>query len=140
MLEFNLRDFTILVVNFLVLYFALNWLLFKPLAKIFRERETATKGALDEAKDLTLKKDNAITAMNAGIAEARSNAKSAREKLREEGVSLQKESVAGSESEAVAMIEKARTELQAEIVRVRTAMKGDVEQLSEEIVRKLVKV
>jgi F-type H+-transporting ATPase subunit b len=129
-----------LVVNFLVLYFALNWLLFKPLAKLFRERESATRGAMDEAKALTRKKDDAVSAMNAGIAEARSNAKTAREKLREEGVSIQKDSVAGAESEAVAMIEEARTELRAEIVRVRAAMQSDVEQLSEDIVRKLVKV
>jgi len=140
MLDFHLRDFIILVVNFLVLYFALDWLLFKPLARVFKEREEATKGALDEAKNLTQKKDDAVTAMNAGMAEARSNAKAAREKLREEGVSAQKESVSGAETEAVAMIEKARTELQAEMVRVRDAMKSDVEQLSEEIVRKLVKV
>jgi F-type H+-transporting ATPase subunit b len=140
MLEFHLRDFIILIVNFLVLFLALNWLLFKPLAKIFREREATTKGALDEAKELTLKKDNAIADMNAGMVEARANAKSAREKLREEGLSLQKEMLSGSEAEALAMIEKARTELQAEITRVRKAMKRDVEKLSEDIVGKLVKV
>jgi|WetSurMetagenome_2_1015567.scaffolds.fasta_scaffold00518_9 F-type H+-transporting ATPase subunit b len=140
MLEFNLRDFIILVVNFLVLYFALNWLLFKPLAKVFKERETATKGALDEAKALTQKKDDAVAAMNADMAEARSNAKSSRDKLREEGLSLQKDQVSGTEAEAVAIIEKARAELQVEMLRARAAIKGDVEQLSEEIVRKLVKV
>jgi F-type H+-transporting ATPase subunit b len=140
MLDFSPRDFLILVANFLILVFVLDWLLFKPLAKILKERESATKGALDEARELTTKKDDAVAALNAGMAEARGNAKSAREKLREEGLSLQKEKVAGAESEAVAMIEKARTELQTEVVRVRDVMKGDVEQLSEEIVRKLVKV
>jgi F-type H+-transporting ATPase subunit b len=140
MLDFNVWHFLILVANFLVLVFVLNWLLFKPLAKILKERAAATQGALDEAKTLTTKKDDAVAALNAGMIEARGNAKSAREKLREEGLSLQKEKVSGAESEAVAMIEKARAELQAEVVRVRGVMKGDVEQLSEEIVRKLVKV
>jgi F-type H+-transporting ATPase subunit b len=140
MLDFHPWDFIILFFNFLFLFLILRWLLFKPLSKIFREREAATKGALDEAKEMTLKKDNAVAAMNAGIAEAKANAKSEREKLREAGLSQQKESIAVVESEALAMIEKARTELQAEIVRVRTAMKDDVEQLSEDIVRKLVKV
>jgi F-type H+-transporting ATPase subunit b len=140
MLDFHLWDFIILMVNFLALFFILRWLLFKPLQKIFSEREAATKGALDEAKEMTLKKDNAVAAMNAGIAEAKSNAKSEREKLREEGLLRQKESIAVVESEALAMIENSRKELQAEIVRVRTAMKGDVEQLSEDIVKKLVKV
>jgi F-type H+-transporting ATPase subunit b len=44
------------------------------------------------------------------------------------------------DSEAIAMIEKARAELQAETVRVRKAIKSDIEKFSEEIVRKLVKV
>jgi hypothetical protein len=38
------------------------------------------------------------------------------------------------------MIEKARAELQAETIRVKKAIKSDVEKFSEEIVRKLVKV
>ena len=140
MLEFHARDFIILVVNFFVLFFALNWLLFKPLAKIFREREAATKGALDEARALTQKKDNAIADMNAGILEARAKAKAARDALREEGLEAQKEMMSKSDAEAVAMIEKARAELQAETVRVKKAIKSDVEKFSEEIVRKLVKV
>jgi F-type H+-transporting ATPase subunit b len=140
MLEFHARDFIILVVNFFVLFIALNWLLFKPLAKIFKEREIATKGALDEAKSLTQKKDSAIAALNAGILEARAKAKAARDVLREEGLATQKEMLSKSDSEAIAMIEKARAELQAETVRVRKAIKSDIEKFSEEIVRKLVKV
>jgi F-type H+-transporting ATPase subunit b len=140
MLDFHPWDFIILAFNFLFLFLVLRWLLFKPLAKIFSEREAATKGALDEAKEMTLKKDNAVAAMNAGIAEAKASAKSEREKLREEGLSRQKESISVVESEALVMIENSRKELQAEIVRVRTAMKGDIEQLSEDIVKKLVKV
>src|SRR5664280_1806788 len=128
MLEFHARDFIILVVNFFVLFIALNWLLFKPLAKIFKEREIATKGALDEANSLTQKKESAVAAMNAGILEARAKAKAARDVLREEGLATQKEMLSKSDSEAIAMIEKARAELQVETVRVRKAIKADVEK------------
>jgi F-type H+-transporting ATPase subunit b len=140
MLEFHAWDFAILVVNFIVLYFILNRILFQPLAKVFREREAATKGALDEAKSLTTKKDNAIAVMNADLSEAREKAKAARNSLREEGVERQKEMTGKTETEAFAMIEKARAELQTETQRVRASMKADVEKFSEEIVRKLVKV
>jgi F-type H+-transporting ATPase subunit b len=140
MLEFHALDFAILVVNFIVLYFALNKLLFQPLARIFREREAATKGALDEARSLTTQKDNAIAALNAELAEAREKAKAARNTLREEGLERQKEMTDKSEAEALALIGKAQAELQAETGKVRAEMKADVEKFSEEIVRKLVKV
>jgi len=57
MLEFHLRDFLILFANFVILFLVLRWLLFKPLAQVFKEREAATTGALQDAKDLTAKKE-----------------------------------------------------------------------------------
>jgi F-type H+-transporting ATPase subunit b len=140
MLEFHPWDFAILIVNFIVLYFILNYLLFQPLKKIFIQREAATKGALDEARSLTTKKDNAIAAMNAELAQAVEKAKVGRNALREQGVERQKEMTTKSESEALAMISKAQTELQKETKKLRAGMKADVEKFSEEIVRKLVKV
>ncbi|HTZ17077.1 MAG TPA: ATP synthase F0 subunit B [Dissulfurispiraceae bacterium] len=140
MLEFHARDFLILVANFLILLGALNYLLFKPLAQIFKEREAATKGALEEAKALTVRKDNSVAAMNAELTEARTKAKTSQNKLRDEGLATQKETMSKAEAEAVQMIEKARKELQAEAEKARAALKADVETFSEEIIRKLVKI
>lgn len=140
MLEFHARDFLILVVNFLILLAALNALLFKPLAKIFKERDAATKGAIEEAKSLAAKKENAINSMNAELMEARTKAKASQNKLRDEGMATQKETMSKAEAEAVQMIEKARKELQAEAEKARASLKADVETFSDEIVRKLVKI
>ncbi len=140
MLEFHLRDFLILVVNFLVLFVILRSMLFKPLAQVFKDREAATKGAMEEAKELTVRKDSAVTAMNAELMEARVKAKASQNALREEGLASQKEKLSASEAEAVQMIEKARKELQVEAEKARAALKADVEAFSEEIVRKLVKI
>ena len=140
MLEFHLNDFLILLANFFFLFLALRSLLFKPLAGIFKEREAATRGALEEARELTAKKEGAVAAMNAEIMSARTKAKSSQNVLREEGVAAQKETLSKAESEAVGMIEKARKELQAEAEKARASLKADVESFSDEIVRKLVKV
>jgi len=140
MLEFHLKDFLILMVNFLVLFLVLRSMLFKPLAQVFKEREAATTGALQDAKNLTAKKDSAVTAMHTDIMAARTKAKASQNALRDEGVAGQKGVLSKAESEAVQMIEKARKELQAESEKARAALKTDVEAFSDEIVRKLVKI
>ena len=138
MLEFN-QWFFVLLVNFLVLLFVLNYILFQPLAKIMRERDDATVGALDEAKSMTGKKDEAVARMNAELLAARNMAKAAYDALREQGQSVQKEALSKAEAQSLSMIEQARKELQAEAEKARAALRADIEKFSEEIVRKLVK-
>ena len=138
MLEFN-QWFFVLLANFLVLLFVLNLILFQPLAKIMKEREVATTGALDEAKSLTNKKDEAVARMNAELLAARNMAKAAFDTLREQGQARQKETLSKAEAQALSMIEQARKELRSEAEKARAALKADIEKFSEEIVRKLVK-
>jgi F-type H+-transporting ATPase subunit b len=138
MLEFN-RWFFVLLANFLVLLFVLDRILFQPLAKIMKERESATTGALDEAKSMVNKKDEAIARMNAELLAARNMAKAALDALKEQGQSRQKETLSKAEAQALAMVEQARKELRSEAEKAKGALKADIEKFSEEIVRKLVK-
>jgi len=63
MLEFN-NWFFLLLVQFFVLLFILNAILFKPIMELFRQREQSIKGALEEAQLMNEKKDKAIAKMN----------------------------------------------------------------------------
>jgi F-type H+-transporting ATPase subunit b len=139
MLEFN-QWYFVLVVNFLILLVVLNAILFQPLKKVFKEREAATKGALDEAKDMEVKKEESVAKMNAELTGARTKAKQMANALKEEGLSKQKEALFKAEAGAVEMIEKARKELQTEADKARATLRADVEKFSDEIVRKLVNV
>lgn len=139
MLDFNPGAFLVLLANFLILLFILNKLLFAPLSQVFKERENATIGALEQATSMTAKKDEAIQTLNAELLRAKNAAKAAHDALREEGQAAQRETLGTAEAQAVALIEQARKELQAESEKARAALKGDIEKFSEEIVRKLVK-
>ena len=139
MLDFNGFWFLILLANFLVLLFVLNSILFQPLAKIFKEREAATKGALDETQARSVQKEDATAKMNAELLAARNKAKDAFNASKDAGQAVQKETMSKAEAEALAMIEKARKELQSEAEKARAALKADIEKFSEEIVNKLVK-
>ncbi|MFO0752626.1 MAG: ATP synthase F0 subunit B [Thermodesulfovibrionales bacterium] len=139
MLNFEPQWFVVLLANFLVLLFILNKILFKPLLEVAKEREKATKGSLDEAHEMMLRKDEAAARMQAELLASKNKAKSAFESLRDEGQSRQKETLSKTEAQAVEMIEKARKELQGEAEKARRSLKAEIDRFSEEIVRKLVK-
>jgi F-type H+-transporting ATPase subunit b len=139
MLELN-KWFFVLAINFIVLLFILNAILFKPLLKIFKEREDTVRGNLDAAKDMSTKREEGIAKMNRELAEARTKAKEIFESLKGEGASKQREVLSATEAEAVATLEKARAEIKAEAEKARQALRADVDKFSDEIVRKLVKV
>jgi len=139
MLEFNVTFFYSLI-NFLVLLFILNALLFKPLLKVMKEREDTVKGNLDAARDMTSKREESIAGLNRELAESRGKAKDIFESLKGEAVSKQKEVHSAAEAEAASILEKARAEIKAEAEKERKALRADVDKFSDEIVRKLVKV
>jgi F-type H+-transporting ATPase subunit b len=138
MLNFD-WTFIVLAINFIVLLFLLNVILFKPLLKIFKERDDTVKGNLNAAKDMTNKREESIAALNRALSEARSKAKEMFESLKGEAVSKQKEVHSAAEAEAATILEKARAEIKTEAEKARKALRADVDKFSDEIVRKLVK-
>lgn len=132
--------FLFLALNFIVLLFILNAILFKPLLEIFKKREDTVKGDLDSAKNMADKREEGIAGLNRELAESRTKAKEVFEALRGEGVLKQKEAVSAAEVGAVSMIEKARAEIKADAEKARAGLRADIDKFSDEIVRKLVKV
>ncbi len=139
MLDIHLNWLLILAANFIVLMFVLNAILYKPLLKIFKEREASTKGFLDAAREMGVSKEAGIAKINQQIAEARKKAKGVFEDMRNAGLNTQKQALSDAEAVAGDMLQKAREELKAEVARAAQTLRGDVEKFSDEIVRKLVK-
>ena len=139
MLDIHVKWLLVLAANFIVLMFVLNIILYKPLLKIFKDREASTKGFLDAARDMGANKEAGIEKMNKEIAEARKKAKGVFENMRNEGLGTQKQALSDAEAAAAGMLQKAREELKAEVTKATQALRGDVEKFSDEIVRKLVK-
>ena len=137
MLELNWWFF-VLLLNFLALIFVLNYILFKPLLRLFRDRDDTVKGSLNAAKALDAKKEDALAKMNRELQEARSRSKEIFERLRKEGMSKQKEILEAASTHAHDLIEKAKGELKSETEKARQRLRFDVERFSDDIVRKLV--
>lgn len=139
MLEIN-KWFFVLAANFFVLLFILNFILFRPLLKIFKEREDKVKGSLDAAKEINNRREESIARLNRELAEARNKAKEIFETLKTEGLQKQKEFLSGAEAEASEILDKAGADIKAEVEKARKTLRAEIDKFSDEIVRKLVKV
>ena len=139
MLDFNI-SFLVMAINFFVLLLVMNSILFKPLLRIFKERESTVKGDLNAAKEMNNRREESIAGLNRELAETRSKAKETFETLRAEGLQRQKEVLTSAEAEASAILDKARSDIRAEVERARQTLRTEIDKFSDEIVRKLVKV
>ena len=137
MLEINGWFFAQLA-NFLLLLIILNAILYKPILRIFKERESSTSGFLEDAKAMDREKDGLMAQMDARLSDARSKAKSIFESISEEGKAAQKEVVGSAQNESVAINKKAREDIEAATEKARASLKGDIESFSKKIVEKLV--
>ncbi len=139
MLDINL-SFWVMAINFFALLIIMNFIFFKPLLKIFEERENTVKGSLNAAKEMNTRREETIAGLNRELAETRSKAKETFETLRAEGLQRQKEVLMSAEAEASTMLDKARSDILAEVERARKTLRTEIDKFSDEIVRKLVKV
>jgi F-type H+-transporting ATPase subunit b len=139
MLDIQLKWLLILAANFFVLLYVLNVILYKPLLKTFDERSNTVKDSLNAAKEMNVRKEEGIAAMNSEIAGARKKAKEIFEGMRGEGLDVQKKLLSEADGRAAGMLQKAREELRSEAEKARQTLRADVEKFSDEIVRKLVK-
>ena len=138
MLELN-KWFFVLLINFLGLLYILNKILFRPLLKLFKERQDTVKGSLGAAKDMSAKREEGIAKLNRELAETRSKAKETFEALKAEALNKNKEVLGAAETELSAMLDNARADVKAEAEKARQALRADVDKFSDEIVRKLLK-
>lgn len=139
MLELN-KWFFVLLINFLVLLYILNIILFRPILKVLKDRDTSVKDLLNQAKEMEQRREDAISRMNHELQEARIRAREKFEEIRREGLERQKTLLDEANRQALDMIGKAKEEIRVEAEKARQRLREDVDRFSEEIVRKLVGV
>ncbi len=139
MLELN-NWFFVQLVSFLVLVVLLNNILFKPLLRIFREREDHVKGSLDSVKIMGEENDNLLRQVEKKVSEARNQARIIFEELSKEGMEIQKQTLDAAQKDAAEINRKTREDLEATVKETREALRKDVEAFAGKIVEKMVGV
>lgn len=137
MIELNLA-FLIQFINFIVLLFILNALLYKPLRKILAERRKAIADAKDKGESVDSLVQQKMEQYEAKLRDARNEASAKRgdalnSALAEESAILEK-----ARGEASASLESIKSKVAAEAASAREALKQQSEAISGEICEKIL--
>ena len=124
--------------NFLILFAFLNYFLFQPFLRLFKERKDKTDGALESARAMDKDKDEVLSRIDVKLSGARQKARTTFEALSKEGLDVQKDSLDSAQNEAVDINRKAKADLEKAAEKARVALKSDIEKFSKQIVEKLV--
>ncbi len=123
---------------FVVAYLVLNTLVFRPMLALFEAREVAIDGAKEDAQRLQREAKDAGKTFDAEMAQVRVQASEERERLRQEGVKLERSMLESVRVETTKQLAAADQTLQAEGVRLRADLKATVPALANQIASKLL--
>ena len=126
------------IANFIVLLIVLNFILFKPIRQVMREREQGISSAFGDAKASQDRMQNILERYNASLAEAKQKAVTTYNTIYQQGLDAQRDMISAERAKAGEMLDKARGEITAASTAARTDLKKEAERLSQDITVKLL--
>jgi F-type H+-transporting ATPase subunit b len=137
MIDINIAFFYQLI-NFAVLLIALNFILFKPLRAIMREREQGISGAFSDSKAAQERAQVLLEQYNISLAEAKQKSAAAYNTFYQQGLDAQRDMVAAERTKAGELLDKARKEIAEAAAAARGDLRKEAEALSRDISMKLL--
>lgn len=133
-------NYTLLIqiANFIVLMIALNFILFRPIRAIMREREQGISGAFFEAKAAQDRVQALLEKYNISHADAKQKSASAYNAIYQQGIEAQRDMIAKERAKATELLDKAKSEISAASSAARAELAKEAERLSQDITTKLL--
>ncbi len=133
-------DITLLVqiINFLVLMFILNIVLYKPLMNIMEERQRRIDETNNEARILEETIEKKIADYEERLRQARSEAVEQREEIKQQGVDAAKGILAQARNEVSEMIQGFKAKVESEKEEALKTLKRQTFQIAVEIAEKVL--
>jgi F-type H+-transporting ATPase subunit b len=130
--------FLIQLAIFIVLFFVLRSFVFKPMIALFAAREAAIDGARDEAKKMEAEARHSTGGFDEAIQKVRISASEERDRLRNDGLKLERTLLESVRVETQKTMDSAKTTLEGEARIVRNKMTTDTPALAKQIASKLL--
>ncbi len=126
------------IANFLVLMVALNFLLYKPIRGILRQRAdkmASLNGEITASKEGAKSKEDELEGRRT---EARRQGMAAAEEMKSEGRAKERELVEAATKEMEQTVAKVREEIQGEIGQARDQLKAEVQTFGKDLAQKIL--
>jgi F-type H+-transporting ATPase subunit b len=133
-------DYTIWIqmINFLVLVFALNMLLYRPILKIMDKRNKRFQDTEDEIKKLNLTIEERMATYEEKLRLAKIDALTQKNDILKEGSDQAKAVIDAARAEIPAMMEQFGEKMKKEIAEARSILSGQSRKISVGIAEKLL--
>jgi len=126
------------LINFIVLLVALNFILYRPLLAVMRERQQTIGGAFTDAKTAQEKMQSLLEQYDTSLADAKQKAAVAYNALYQQGLDAQRDMMTGERAKAGELLDKARAEVASAAAAAKTELKKEAEKLAQDISAKLL--
>jgi F-type H+-transporting ATPase subunit b len=123
---------------FLLLFFVLRALVFRPAIALFDERERAIDGAREEARQLEREAEGKLDAFEGEMDRVRGEAGAERERLRAEGTRLERSLTEKVRTETEQMVREAEAKMATEAEKLRKDIAASSPVLARQIAEKLL--
>jgi len=121
-----------------LLAFVLDRVLFKPLLRVMRERDTAIKSALQLAESATAKARAASAEFDANVTAARTDLYKQMDERRKAAEGYRQELMTKTRMDVDEQLANAKAELEAQTTQARARLDEDAEQLGRDIASKVL--
>jgi F-type H+-transporting ATPase subunit b len=126
------------IVNFLLLIWILNKLMFRPFLDLVERRKEETEGTRKKAEDIMDRAESVKGTYNAGMSEAASEATALSDAQKKAGREEGERIMGEARSSSADYLDNARQELRAGLEQVRKQLAGQSAELAGEIAKKIL--
>jgi F-type H+-transporting ATPase subunit b len=126
------------IVNFLVLIFVLNIVLYKPIRKILKERKTKVDGLTQGIETANRQAEEKDQAFSQGIRDARTQGQKEKEAMIQAAASEEREIVGRIMDQARADLEAVKSKIAKDVDAVKAALERDVDAFADAITQKIL--
>ena len=123
------------LILFLILVFVLNRILFRPIGRVLDERQTLTEGATNEARATRRSYESRLADYEATIRQARAESYKRSEQERAAAAEERRHLIDEAKLHAHEQIERAKQEIEHQVVQARATLESESRQIAERISR-----